>query len=445
MLRRLFFSECPKSYPYLLSKLLTVSITINLITGSFTSAPPAHAEEAVDDEDNAFNVGLREASTRLTANFRSSTTRKFLTVEDDANQTLRVNRDVADAWENLQILDANGGELQSGDIIFIQGRVGSYLQAVNGGGSEVNILSRNTLDWETFRIVRAQGAGRVASGDAIGLQTFTGQWFGLTGSGSEAVFAQSKSFSALETFTIQFPEASAWKLKWSDEFNGPGIDEGKWSWEVRPPGWVNNELQNYTDHRPENARIENGSLIIEARRDGFQGREYSSARLKTQGKVSWTYGRIEARIQVPVGKGTWPAFWLMPDNMSRGWPACGEMDIMEHVGYEPNVVHSTTHSLRYNWKAAEQRTAATWVAGAVDGYHVYAMEWYPDRIEFFVDGNRYHTSRNDNTGDDAWPFNKNFHIILNVAVGGDWGGAQGVDPNIWPQQMKVDWIKVYQK
>lgn len=136
---------------------------------------------------------------------------------------------------------------------------------------------------------------------------------------------------------------------------------------------------------------------------------------------------------------------MMPDNQSRGWPACGEIDIMEEVGYDQDSIHATTHSQAYNWKSTKQRTAAKTVSGVTTGYHTYALEWFPDHIDMFVDGQKYFTSPNDNTGDDAWPFNKNFHIILNLAIGGDWGGAQGVDPNIWPRQMLVDYVRVYQK
>ena len=240
------------------------------------------------------------------------------------------------------------------------------------------------------------------------------------------------------------PVTSGWNLKWSDEFNGNSIDESKWAWEVQRPGWVNHELENYTDHRAENARVENGHLVIEGRHDNYNGYPYSSARLKTQGKASWEYGRVEASIQLPGGWGTWPAFWMLPDDMSRGWPACGEIDIMEEVGYDQDSIHATTHTQTYNWTKGNQRTAATNQSGATSGFHQYALEWYPDHLDMFVDGRKYFTSPNDNTGDDAWPFHKNFYIILNLAIGGDWGGAQGVDPNTWPKQMLVDYVRVYQ-
>jgi beta-glucanase (GH16 family) len=266
------------------------------------------------------------------------------------------------------------------------------------------------------------------------------------------VTASGAALSTWEAFRIGLggaapppPPPSTWRLVWQDEFDGNSLDESKWSYDVQRPGWVNHELENYTYRRPENVRVENGHLVIEGRRDYYQGYEYSSGRIKTNGHASWTYGRIEARIQVPGGWGTWPAFWMMPDDFSRGWPACGEIDIMEEVGYDQDNLHATTHSLAYNWQRPEQRTSTFHVGGMTTAYHVYAVEWTTEKLDFFVDGTKYFTSPNDHTGDDAWPFHKNFYVILNLAIGGDWGGAQGVDPNTWPRQLLVDYVRVYQK
>lgn len=236
-----------------------------------------------------------------------------------------------------------------------------------------------------------------------------------------------------------------YKLVWKEEFNSDKLDMTKWSYEVWKPGTVNEELQNYTDKRKENVRLENGSLILEARRDNFDGHEYSSGRIKSQGKAFWKYGKIEARIKLPGGKGTWPAFWMMPENQSRGWPACGEIDILEQVGFENDIVHATVHTQKYNWNNNNVKTASTPHAGITSGYHTYTTIWVPGKMEMFVDGRKYYTYTDEGSGDDAWPFNKEFHIILNLAVGGVWGGMQGVDANIWPRQMKVDWVRVWQK
>lgn len=245
--------------------------------------------------------------------------------------------------------------------------------------------------------------------------------------------------------------AQNWQLVWSDEFNYSGFPNGNWSPELWNPGVVNNEWQSYTN-RTENARVENGVLVIEARRDYHNGHEYSSARLNST--ASWTYGRFEARMKLPGGWGTWPAFWLYPDNdfmygtnptTNYGWPNCGEIDIMEQVGYEQNVIHASVHSECCYFANGTQRTGIIGVSDPTTGWHTYACNWFPDRLEFFVDNTLYFTVWNDYSGWQSWPFNHNFHIILNLAVGGDWGGAQGVDPNIWPRRLEVDYVRVYEE
>jgi len=349
--------------------------------------------------------------------------------------------------QTVSLEDLNGGTLESGDSVLLRAANGQYFQAYNGGGSTLNAASNNRLGWETFKLVRKAGSGTVRTGDVVGLQAQSGAWVSAANGGGGSVYAYGGALGSWESFTVDLatavPAPSAWRLVWSDEFNDAALDKSKWNLEVRAPGWANEELQAYTS-RAENARVENGHLVIEARRDFYNG-EYSSARLNTYGKMSFTYGRVEARLQLPSGKGPWPAFWMLPDDFSRGWPACGEIDVMEQVGFDPDTIHATTHSLTYNWKGAQQRTATTNVPGATSGYHVYATEWFPDRIDFFVDDRKYFTSPNDNTGDDAWPFHKKFYLILNLAVGGVWGGALGVDSTIWPRQMLVDYVRVYQK
>jgi hypothetical protein len=380
--------------------------------------------------------------------FKTQLQGRFVGAQNNGGGAVNATATAAQAWENFTLIDKNGGSLVSGDEVYIKAGGGQYFQAANGGGSTLNAASLNQLAWETFRVVKDGGTGVIGSGNVVGLQTITsGAWVSAANGGGGAVFAYGGALGPWERFVIGIngPTSSGFHLVWSDEFNGSAIDESKWSYEVQTPGWVNHELQNYTDHRAENARVENGHLVIEGRHDGYNGFAYSSARLKTQGKASFTYGRVEASIKLPGGWGTWPAFWMMPDNQSRGWPACGEIDIMEEVGYDQDSIHGTTHSKAYNWQSPNQRTAATNVSGVTTGYHLYALEWFPDHIDVFVDGRKYFTSPNDNTGDDAWPFNKNFHIILNLAIGGDWGGAQGVDPNIWPRQMLVDYVRVYQQ
>jgi beta-glucanase (GH16 family) len=236
----------------------------------------------------------------------------------------------------------------------------------------------------------------------------------------------------------------SWTLVWADEFDRDGPpDPAKWSFEVQPPGWVNDELENYTD-RAENAHVEGGHLVIEARRDSYGGHTYSSARLHTAGKADLLYGRIEVRAKLPQGRGTWPAIWMMPtDNHYGWWPQSGELDIMEHVGHDPGVVHASAHTAKYYWKNNNQKTATIVVSDFATAYHLYSLEWYFDHVDAFVDDIKYFTFSDEHSGWEAWPFDQRFHVILNVAIGGVWGGAQGVDDAIFPQRMEIDYVRLY--
>jgi len=238
------------------------------------------------------------------------------------------------------------------------------------------------------------------------------------------------------------------ELVWSDEFNYTGLpDSTKWTYQVGGHGWGNHEKQYYTRARTENARVENGMLIIEARKENWDTMKYTSTRLVTQGKHDWLYGRFEIRARLPYGVGTWPAIWMMPSQKTYGnggWPDNGEIDIMEHVGFDQDVIHSTTHTKKYYFRINTQRTAIIKVDNVSGSFHNYAIEWYPDRILGFVDDTLYFTSPNDGTGWEAWPFDRPFYLIMNIAVGGDWGGQKGVDDSIWPQRLEVDYVRVYQ-
>ncbi len=241
------------------------------------------------------------------------------------------------------------------------------------------------------------------------------------------------------------PEGYA--LDWNDEFEGPdgSLPDGDlWRFENKPAGWVNHELQTYVGggrNGVQTAFLEGGALNIRAIREG---NDIISARMYS--KKSWTYGYMEASFWLPKGKGTWPAFWMMPDDFSRGWPGCGEIDIMEEVGYHANYTSSSIHCMKYYHAIGTQKTHEQYTAGAESGFHVYALEWTPDELMFYVDGKKHFTFSNDKAGnDDTWPFNKNFYVILNLAWGGDWGGSQGVDESALPATMKVDYVRVFKK
>jgi beta-glucanase (GH16 family) len=241
------------------------------------------------------------------------------------------------------------------------------------------------------------------------------------------------------------------KLVWADEFNTPGLpDKTKWSYDTgrgcpNNCGWGNNELQYYTVGRSENARVENGILLIETRKENYQDALYTSARLASKTKGDWKYGRFEIRAKLPAGRGMWPAIWMLPTNWEYGgWPESGEIDIMENVGYWPDSVLSTVHTKAYNGMIGTQKTKGLHVEDLSTAFHVYTAEWTADGIWFYMDGKEINYFKNDKTDFKSWPFDKTFHLMMNVAVGGNWGGKFGVDDNIFPQKMEVDYVRVYQ-
>lgn len=237
-------------------------------------------------------------------------------------------------------------------------------------------------------------------------------------------------------------------LVWSDEFDYEGFpDESKWGYDVGGSGWGNNELQYYT--KGENVAVKDGYLTIEARKEEYEGMNYTSSRLITKGKGDWLYGKVEVKAKLPSGLGTWPAIWMLPTDWEYGgWPASGEIDIMEHVGYDQDVVHATVHTQSYYHGIGTQKGASKRVEGVSDDFHVYSIEWLPDKIMGYVDGELYYTfdpnQYKSTPTFKEWPFDKRFHLLLNIAFGGNWGGAQGIDENIFPTQMVVDYVRVYQ-
>ena len=227
------------------------------------------------------------------------------------------------------------------------------------------------------------------------------------------------------------------KLIWADEFDINGApDSNKWDYNLGTgDGWGNNELEYYTK-RPENVIIENGILKIKAIKEAYMGSQYTSARILTRGKFSFKYGRAEVRAKLPVGGGTWPAFWLLGDNIDTvGWPACGEIDILESVGNNPGVIHSSLHSTGRSGNTPD--TATTTNPTAYTEYHIYAAEWSAESIKFYVDDKLFYTYKNSGTT----PFNAKFFIILNFAMGGNFGGK--VDPNFENATFEVDYVRVY--
>jgi beta-glucanase (GH16 family) len=239
-----------------------------------------------------------------------------------------------------------------------------------------------------------------------------------------------------------------WQLAWGDEFEGKGLpDDRIWNYDVGGHGWGNNELEFYTDHRTQNVRLENGHLVIEAHAEAYQGRAYTSGRITTKRKADLTYGRWEVRAKFSGGRGSWPAIWLLPSHHPYGnhsWPDNGEIDIMEHVGWKPSIVHGSVHTKAYNHTIQTEKQHQTIVSDFDSAFHTYAVEIGPQLVKFFVDDLQYGQFDNDGKGQyETWPFDLPMHLVLNVAVGGGWGGAKGIDPNIFPISLVVDYVRCY--
>lgn len=230
---------------------------------------------------------------------------------------------------------------------------------------------------------------------------------------------------------------------WSEEFNsGLAPDTSRWGYETGGNGWGNHELEYYTPDN--NVAIKDGNLVITAKKESWGGMNYTSGRLFSKGTGNFLYGRFEIRAKIPPGRGTWPAIWMLPtDNTYGGWPKSGEMDIMEHVGYDPNNIYVTMHTDAYNHTKGTQKGATINLPSCTTDFHIYRIDWTPDAVTGFIDGNLVLTFKNERTGSAAWPFDQRFHLMLNVAVGGDWGGAQGVDDSVFPAGMHIDYIRVY--
>jgi len=259
--------------------------------------------------------------------------------------------------------------------------------------------------------------------------------------------------------------ADNYKLVWTDEFDYTGKpDPTKWGYEL---GFIrNNEKQYYTDSL-KNVRVDNGYLIIEAhkeriankdfRSESFKDRswlhyiskidtaQYTSASITTQNIAEWTYGKIEVKAKLSKGVGLWPAIWMLGENKAEvGWPKCGEIDIMEHVGYEKDSIFGTIHTQAYNHMIGTQRGKKIFIDKPYNEFHIYSIEWTPEKMDFLLDDVVYNHIENEHKTTDEWPFDQNFHFKLNIAIGGGLGGKKGIDDSVFPQQMVIDYVRVYQ-
>ncbi len=258
-----------------------------------------------------------------------------------------------------------------------------------------------------------------------------------------AVMAMAGAFGAAER--------EGWKLVWADEFDKPGLlDATKWTYEK---GFVRNrESQYYTEARKENARIEDGKLIIEGRKEEYKGPDgkdahYTAASITTEGTFDLTYGRVEVRAKLPRGRGMWPAIWMLGTSIrGQGWPKCGEIDIMEAVGHEPEKVFATVHWFGYDKGKHASLGGNLPGQKPSDDFHIYAVEWFADRMDFYYDETKYFSYPVEKAGkDDTNPFHKPHYLLINLAIGGGWGGQKGIDDALFPQKYAIDYVRIYKK
>jgi hypothetical protein len=317
------------------------------------------------------------------------------------------NTDADVAPTNLT-LNANVSTDSSGAVSFVASATNAVVYTFNYGNNSSEVSATGTVNTHY---------------SASGLYTVS-------------VVAKSKTGkTASKSITITVVVVQG--LVWAEEFDAPGSpNPAKWGYDLGAGGWGNNEVEFYTN-RTENAVVSDGTLKIILKKESYQGSEYTSARLLSRGKFSFKYGKIEVRAKLPAGGGTWPAIWMLGDNLSSaGWPACGEIDIMEHVGNQLNKIFGTLHHPGHSGANGDGGTVM--INNVTTEFHIYSLEWSATTIKFYVDGTPFYTFGNNST----LPFNQNFFIILNVAMGGNFGGT--IDPNFTSGTMEVDYVRVYQ-
>ena len=376
------------------------------------------AAPSYTEEDGAYTVTLSRSTT---AQWQAQ-----MFIVSDLTANARKNYDFRLTLSSDKALTATVKLYQDGrdDLYFFEERV--PLKA----GEEV-VFERNDM------------AGLDMSRVSL-LIDFGGNRTGTTVKVSSIRFMERDYDSSLHQNSCPLPD---YRLVWHDEFSSRVLNTtSRWTFQTAQAGWVNHELQTYVAGRsPKGGKVAeqtDGTLKIHTFREGDK---IYSARLYGHKSVGFKYGYIEARIKLPRGKGTWPAWWMMPVGGSD-WPACGEIDIMEEVGVDANIVSSSIHCAAYNHPSNTQKTHSMTCVGAEDGFHIYALEWTEDYIRTYVDGREQLYFENDHQGNpDTWPFDKAFYPILNVAWGGDWGGYAGVDETALPLTMEVDYVRIWQK
>jgi len=258
------------------------------------------------------------------------------------------------------------------------------------------------------------------------------------------VQCQSTSLSSSQKKAL-LSDISVPELVWSEEFNYNGLpDTTIWGYNIGGHGWGNNELQYYKSADSASAYVSNGTLKITARKEEAGERSYTSARLNSSKKMEFRYGDIQIRAKLPEGRGLWPAIWMLGSNISEArWPSCGEIDILEHVGYDPGQIHGTVHTGAYNHIKGTHKGKAHPITNPYSEFHIFSIKWSPEKIVFLLDGEDFFEFENEYLTTEEWPFDQPFYLILNLAVGGNWGGRQGVDDTVFPAEFEIDYIRVY--
>jgi hypothetical protein len=324
-----------------------------------------------------------------------------------------------------------GGEavVKPSNLVVVATPVGVTTQNPNGDGSGTVSFTFSATNAKSYKIALGDGETKETT---TGSLTYT---YNAGGTNSYTVYVSAYNGSQFISTSVALTLYVAPKAIWADEFNVDGAPNPTyWGYDLGNNGWGNNEIQNYTN-RPENVKVQNGVLKIITLKENFGGSNYTSARIKTQGKFSFKYGRVDIRAKLPSGVGTWPALWMLGENISSvSWPACGEIDIMEHLGRELNKVHGSLHAPSHY--GGNSKTGTTTINNVTSEFHIYSLDWRSDVIKFYVDNVLFYSYTNNN----STPFNSNFFFIINNAMGG-WGGS--VDPNFTSSTFEVDYIKVF--
>jgi beta-glucanase (GH16 family) len=308
--------------------------------------------------------------------------------------------------------------------------VGLNTQNPSGDGSGTVSFNLKATHATSYKVLL--GNGEVVE-SVSGVFTYT---YTTSGTNTYIIYVSAYNGDKFVSTTLSLSILVGPKLVWSDEFNSDGApDSSKWGYDLGAGGWGNNEPQYYTN-RPENVIVQNGVLKITTIKEKFNGSDYTSARILTKGKYSFKYGKIEFRAKLPAAAGTWPALWMLGDNISTvNWPACGEIDVMEHIGNDRNRIHGSLHSPGRSGNTPDTGTVIN--DNATTAFHIYTAEWSPASIKFYVDNKLYYTFVNGA----SFPFNQNFFLIINCAIGGNFGGK--IDPNFTSSTFEIDYVRVY--